>query len=144
MGVFDKLKNVFFEEEYIEVEEPVKPIRKEKTTIAKKVDLPDMPKIKEEKSARERKIEEEVIERVEKKGISEASLSRREKNFKFPMSFEEEDFKMDTYVESKEKIVETPKVSGYSESAYSYNSPSKRESFQSDSLGHGLYEGTAD
>ena len=35
MGVFDKLKNVFFEEEYVEVEEPIKKTKKEKQTIAK-------------------------------------------------------------------------------------------------------------
>ena len=67
MGVFDKLKNVFFEEEYVEIEEPVKKPKKEKNTIAKKVDLPEMPKIKEEKTEREKQLEEEVVERVEKK-----------------------------------------------------------------------------
>ena len=64
MGVFDKLKNVFFEEEYVEVEEPIKKPKKEKPTIAKKIDLPEMPKIKEEKTSREREIEEEVVKTV--------------------------------------------------------------------------------
>ena len=32
MGFFDKLKNVFFEEEYVEVEES--PVKKEKVTVA--------------------------------------------------------------------------------------------------------------
>ena len=54
MGVFDKLKNVFFEEEYVEVEEPIKKPKKEKQTIAKKIDLPEIPKVHEDKSEREK------------------------------------------------------------------------------------------
>ena len=105
MGVFEKLKNIFFEEEYVEVEEPIRPPKKEKPvkekpvkekpTIAKKVELNEMPKINEEKSAREREIEEEVIERVEKKGSIEPE--KKDTSFKFPMSFEEDDFKVDSY-----------------------------------------------
>ena len=34
MGVFDKLKNVFFEEEYVEGEDPIKTQKTEKQTIA--------------------------------------------------------------------------------------------------------------
>lgn len=100
MGVFDKLKNVFFEEEYVEIEEPVRKPKKEKSTIAKKIDLPEMPKIKEEKTDREIEIEEEVVERVERKGITEKSLRRSDRSdnsFKFPMTFEEDDFRADTY-----------------------------------------------
>ena len=125
MGVFDKLKNIFFEEEYIEVEEPIRPQKKEKPvkekpikekpTIAKKVELNEMPKINEEKSAREREIEEEVIERVEKKGTVETE--KKENSFKFPMSFEEEDFKVDSYTRPRRE--EMPKKT-YSES---YSSP---------------------
>jgi len=41
MGVFDKIKNIFFEEEYVEVEEEAKKpkkveSKKEKVTVAKK------------------------------------------------------------------------------------------------------------
>ena len=105
MGVFEKLKNVFFEEEYVEVEEPIRKPKKEKTTIAKKIDLPEMPKIKEEKTVREKELEEEVVERVEKKGLSDSSLSRSENRAKFPMTFEEDDFKIDSYPEQKESIL---------------------------------------
>ena len=35
MGVFDKIKNIFFEEEYVEVEE-----EKPKVKVAKKIELP--------------------------------------------------------------------------------------------------------
>ena len=107
MGVFDKLKNVFFEEEYVEVEEPIKKPKKEKQTIAKKIDLPEMPKVHEDKSEREKEIEEEVVERVEKRGISEREL-RRERNesgFKFPMTFEDDDFTVDEKPIRKEQPV---------------------------------------
>ena len=107
MGVFDKLKNVFFEEEYVEVEEPIKKPKKEKQTIAKKIDLPEMPKVHEDKSEREKEIEEEVVERVEKRGISEREL-RRERNesgFRFPMTFEDDDFTVDEKPIRKEQPV---------------------------------------
>lgn len=103
MGVFDKLKNVFFEEEYVEVEEPIRKTKKEKATIAKKVDLPEMPKFKEEKTPREIELEEEVVERVEKKGYTEKENRVAEKSFKFPMTFEDDDFKVDSYQYKKEE-----------------------------------------
>ena len=42
MGLLDKLKNVFFEEEYVEVEEKNEP--KEKVTVAKKIETPEVRK----------------------------------------------------------------------------------------------------
>ena len=60
MGLFDKLKNVFFEEEYVEVEEPVK---KEKVTVAKKIENPEIKEIK--------KIKEEIKPKVEKEPVVE-------------------------------------------------------------------------
>ena len=145
MGVFDKLKNVFFEEEYVEVEEPVKKQKKEKQTIAKKIDLPEMPKLNEEKSIREKEIEEEVVERVERKGISENSLRRSDNNFKFPMTFEEDDFKVDSYSESKkaEPQVKPEKTSAILNSysnAYSTKTEEPKEP-KRDYTASGLYEG---
>ena len=165
MGVFDKLKNIFFEEEYVEVEEPEKPEKpakpakpsKKEKSIAKKVELNEMPKVKEEKSAREREIEEEVIERVEKKGISENSLTKKDNNFKFPMSFEEDDFTVDTFIEEKE---EEPKINkpekkvdktyGYTGELYSNNTSNssnaygsylpKKDEHRSDYGSTGVYE----
>ena len=147
MGVFDKLKNIFFEEEYIEVEEPEKPVKPEKKpkkekSIAKKVELNEMPKVKEEKSPREREIEEEVIERVEKKGISENSLTKKDNNFKFPMTFEDDDFTVDTFLD--EKLVEPKpakperkpeKQSGYTGELYS-NKPTSGSSAYSNHSGN--------
>lgn len=114
MGVFDKLKNVFFEEEYVEVEEPVKKPVREKQVIAKKVDLPDMPSIKEEKSAREKKIEEEVVERVEKKGVNDSSIRRS-----FPMTFEDDDFLSDTFIKEQKEKKEQRKINEREQAANS-------------------------
>lgn len=138
MGVFDKLKNVFFEEEYVEVEEPIKKPKKEKPTIAKKIDLPEMPKIKEEKTSREREIEEEVVERVERRGVSERDLRKSDNSFKFPMTFEEEDFTVDSEPPRKEKnTLEKPHHS------YDTGYGGKREdtSYKTDFTSSGLYEG---
>lgn len=145
MGVFDKLKNVFFEEEYVEVEETVKKPKKEKQTIAKKIDLPEMPKLKEEKTTREKEIEEEVVERVERKGITENSLRRSDNSFKFPMTFEEDDFKVDSYIEDKkssavEKKESQNTVSNSYSSAYSTIVEEPKE-IKRDYTASGLYEG---
>lgn len=106
MGVFDKIKNIFFEEEYVEVEEEVRKPKiepkKEKVTIAKKIDLPEIKKepIKEEVEDIEEQMEEEVP--VEE--------PKQENKFKFPMTFEEEDFKQEEIVEPVKPVVkEEPK-----------------------------------
>lgn len=140
MGVFDKLKNVFFEEEFVEVEEPIRKPKKEKTTIAKKVDLPEMPKIREEKTAREIEIEEEVVERVERKGNFERESRNSEREFKFPMTFEEDDFRVDSYEEPKEKKVniEIEQTVPKYETVYGAK---KEEASKVDYKPSGLYEG---
>lgn len=91
MGVFDKIKNIFFEEEYVEVEEVVKKPKqeqkKEKVTVAKKIDLPEIKKerVKEEPTPSVEEIMEEVP----------AQETKQENKFKFPMTFEEDDFKQE-------------------------------------------------
>ena len=146
MGVFEKLKNVFFEEEEIEIEEPIRKPKKEKNTIAKKVDLPEMPIIKDEKTTREKQLEEEVFERVERKKISDEIKKDDEKEFSFPMSFEEDDFKIDNYPE--ENIVEDNKKNNFYEeldkpknvyNEKTYNN--KHEEEKRDYTASGLYEG---
>jgi len=109
MGVFDKIKNIFFEEEYVEVEEEVKKPKqkvepkKEKVTVAKKIDLPE---IKKERVKPEPKEMDEEIEE-DKEEVQEPEV-KQENKFKFPMTFEEEDFKQDEVVVEKEKPL--PKV----------------------------------
>jgi len=146
MGVFDKLKNVFFEEEYVEVEEPVKRPKKEKPTIAKKIDLPEMPKLNEEKTTREKEIEEKVVERVERKGITENSLRRSENSFKFPMTFEDDDFKVDTFNDEKPvrstRVEEVKTINTNSTYSNLYSSkPEEPKEEKRDYTASGLYEG---
>lgn len=101
MGLFDKLKNVFFEEEYVEVEEPVK---KEKVTVAKKIETPEAKKAKEEAIKREKELEIEEVE------VKEAP-KEVEKDFKFPMNFDEKDFEVEERKpEVQKKVEEAPVV----------------------------------
>ena len=91
MGVFDKIKNIFFEEEYVEVEEEIKPkkeIKREKVTVAKKIDLPEIKREKQKEIMVEEEFEEEELEEIEEEPVVE-------NKFKFPMDFEEEDFKIE-------------------------------------------------
>lgn len=93
MGVFDKIKNIFFEEEYVEVEEEEKKPKKEKVTVAKKIDLPEIKK--------EPKREKVVEQFEEEKPEEEVVEPKVENKFKFPMTFEEDDFK-------EEKVIQEP------------------------------------
>ena len=103
MGVFDKIKNIFFEEEYVEVEEevkkPKKESKKEKITVAKKIDLPEIKKEKVKEIPKEEDIEEELVEEVYDEKTS--NEPKQENKFKFPMTFEEEDFKTESMVEAE-------------------------------------------
>ena len=130
MGLLDKLKNVFFEEEYVEVEEVEKPPRKEK--VKEKIREKELEKkeTKEEKTPVAKRIETpkreerrvEVLEEEEQEEVQEAqeeipSLSDQELlkpdlNFKL---FEDDDFIEEERVEEapipKEK--EAPKKELY-------------------------------
>jgi len=94
MGFLSKVKNIFFEEEIVEVEEEPKKVKKEEP-IAKKIELPKAEKIEKEP---EYTLEEELVE---------------EKEVKFPMDFDEDDFREESVVE--EEIYETPSISRRSE-----------------------------
>lgn len=109
MGVFDKIKNIFFEEEYVEVEEevkkPKKEIKKEKVTVAKKIELPELKKEKIKEEPKE-EIKDEIEEEELLEEFEEEIEEKQENKFKFPMTFEEEDFKPEVTVEEeKPRIV---------------------------------------
>lgn len=76
MGFLSKVKNIFFEEEIIEVEEEPKKIKKEEP-VAKKIELPKAEKL-------EKKEVEYTFEELEEP---------EKKENKFPMDFDEDDFK---------------------------------------------------
>lgn len=97
MGVFDKIKNIFFEEEYVEVEEEEKKPKKEKVTVAKKIDLPEIKK--------EPKREKIVEQFEEEKPEEEVVEPKVENKFKFPMTFEEDDFKEEEVIQEPPKEV---------------------------------------
>lgn len=96
MKLIDKLKNALFEEEYVEVEEKPKPVKKEKP-IAKKIVIPE-PK-KEEKK------ETKTVEAMDVEQQAEES----KKDFKFPAILED-DFIEEKVIQKPEKRAEvTPK-----------------------------------
>ena len=106
MGLLEKLKNTFFEEEYVEVEEPAKPEK-----VARKVEVKETKKEKKNKvkEAKEEldQIEESLIEE-EKIAPKQESYSDRElvnRNTKLSV-FDDDDF-----AETKEipKVVAKPK-----------------------------------
>lgn len=79
MGLFDKLKNVFIEDEIIEQDDvAVKEVKTEKEPVKEE--------LKEEDSLKE--VSKDNIDEV-----SDRSLVDTNQNFKFPIIFEEDDFK---------------------------------------------------
>lgn len=124
MGIFDKIKNALFEEEYVEVEEPKpKPLKKDRPKketpskpIAKKVVLP------QRHEERVEKVEEKEVEDNFEDYVPDRELLRDTNNLKFPM-MEDRDFRMDDNCSSYEpKIV---KVIEDEEIKYEEKTPSK-------------------
>lgn len=98
MGFLNKVKNIFFEEEIIEIEDEPKKGKKEEP-VAKKIELPKAEKIKKEEPEY---TYEEVEPEIETKPV--------EKENKFPMDFDEDDFKEEKK-ENKEEFYQEPIVS---------------------------------
>ena len=95
MGLLNKLKNVFFEEEEIEVEEKPK---KEKP-IAKKVEIPK----KERRSLEEK---ENIEEEQEIEAGETYTPKEKESEFKFPVLLDDDLIEEETI---EDKIEEKPK-----------------------------------
>ena len=155
MGFLSKVKNIFFEEEIIEVEDEPKKTKKEEP-VAKKIELPKVEKVREE------------VEYTFEEEDQEIDLSDmpEEKESKFPMDFDEEDFREEELTE-EEVIYQEPAISRRSERrktpVYDYEEPKVEEVFEDepqeetapkydfemeygkekekDSETHGLYEG---
>ncbi len=89
MGLLNKLKNVFFEEEYVEVEEEVKPKKEKPVAVAKKIELPESKKVEEEVKPNKE------VETFKEPAISIEEQEKKEANFKFPMEFDDADFRAD-------------------------------------------------
>lgn len=87
MGVFDKIKNLFTEEEEIEV--PIKKEVKHVEIAPPKREVREVPRVEEEPIKRE--IKEEKLEETKEFKAEPQALNREEK-FKFPVYFNDEDF----------------------------------------------------
>ena len=153
MGLLNKLKDIFFEEELVEVEEQEQPEPKEKVTVAKKIETPEVRK-------KEEPVTEEVPQTVDIEEKEETIEIEKPKDFKFPMSFDDKDFEVEKTIELEEPVklpeeqprevaervpnVEEPVVEEREtrEVRYEevYEEP-KREEKEEKTLYHGLYEG---
>lgn len=98
MGLFNKIKNVLFEEEEIEEEVTPAPENNNSSTtpnprenLFKAVDMNDDEYRPLPKKQEEVKVKEPTFEKVEPNDISERDLFRSESTFKFP-AFDEEEF----------------------------------------------------
>lgn len=98
MGLFDKLKNVFFEEEEVEVIEKEEP--KEKIPVAKKIDV--------EVSKKEELKKEKMSDTME---FDKKEEEKNDRDFKFPIGFDDKDFEVERTMEifSKTKEIDIPK-----------------------------------
>ena len=105
MGFLNKVKNIFFEEEIIEIEDEPKKAKKEEP-VAKKIELPKVEKVKKEEV-------EEIYEEETEIDLSEEKEIKEEKEVKFPMDFDEDDFKEE--IVENEEVYESPTVSRRSE-----------------------------
>lgn len=104
MGFLEKLKNTFFEEEIVEVEEPQRKVKVEKGPKEKKVKKENIEEtnseeekeVSKEKNFRNTNVQKEEIEDLldddfddDKEVFTEKVLTRGDKNFRY---FEDEDF----------------------------------------------------
>ncbi|MBR1386383.1 MAG: hypothetical protein IJ568_06100 [Bacilli bacterium] len=150
MGLLDKLKNVFFEEEYVEVEEDEKSEPKEKVAVAKKIENPDV-KVNEEEKKEKLFADDEPVKKVEE----------APKEHRFPMTFDDKDFEVEKTIELDEPVRENMVVEAMPEIKEEYKEPvvevEKREyrydrepeevvleTREEKSTYHGLYEGSKD
>ena len=153
MGLLNKLKDIFFEEELVEVEEHEQPEPKEKVTVAKKIETPEI-----------RKKEEPVTEAPQTIDIEEKEETieiEKPKDFKFPMSFDDKDFEVEKTIELEEPVklpeeqpreerteprIEEPIVEEKTTREIRYEEvyeeqPREVEIKEEKTLYHGLYEG---
>ena len=105
MKLLEKLKNTFFEEEYVEVEEPA--VKKQE--VARKVEPKEIKKEEVEISSIEEKVSEPVVEEKKIENYSERELFRKDSKLPY---FEDEDF-MEIDKDSN-KVEETKKIYGES------------------------------
>ncbi len=94
MGILNKLKDIFFEEEIVE-EEPQKDDSKERVTVAKKIETPEVVKTEEKEPESYRTREEKNSMNFEESPV----IERPQFEHKFPKSFDDKDFEMEKTME---------------------------------------------
>ena len=131
MGLLEKLKNTFFEEEYVEVEESVKPEQ-----VAKKVEIKSEKKAKPIEEIEE---EEELVEpEVKSESYFENDLANKNSKLSF---FDDDDFEPTRQTHKIEKPKEEKKIYGESASAV-YDSIKMDDMDKYNSIGHKAYGAT--
>lgn len=107
MGLLDKLKNVFFEEEEQEIEMPVQEKKERIAPVAKKIENVEYSRQLKEEPREERKIEARTREayREEKK----ETFKPVDNEFKFPVAFDDKDFEIEEKKEVKPIVKEPPR-----------------------------------
>lgn len=98
MGIFGKLKNIFYDEEIIEVPE------KEVTPKVEEVVRPRIEEVKVEKK-------EEIVENKSESTYSERDLFKSEPTFKFPLIDEDDEDELPLRTRSRSNILEEKKES---------------------------------
>ena len=134
MGLFSKLKGVFFEEEEEEIEEEDERETRDRVAVAKKIETPEIKKV------------EPVINREEKVNIEEDEPEEEKKEKDIFPSFDDKDFEVEKTIELYEpvkepEIEEKPvTVEEYHYEEIRYEEPIINE--DDSKAYHGLYEGT--
>lgn len=127
MGFLEKLKNTFFEEEYVEVDEPVKVVKKEVKQEVKKVkEVPVQREAEEEVQPVRKEIERNEQEEIRRVAIQEEmyedTSSKREVNRREKFNyFDDDDFldmNEDFYERPREKVVAPVKKEQVSKPVY--------------------------
>ncbi len=132
MGLLDKLKNLFTDEEEIIEEEEIDVEDAEEEEVEENK-LPTFMREKIEREEKQINILEEKA-REEEKELSDRNLASNNNSFKFPIAFEDKDFEIGSYsdqnVIKKEKTIEVKKTVSELYTKKSDNKKDKKQAFK--------------
>ncbi len=132
MGLLDKLKNLFTDEEEIIEEEEIDVEDAEEEEVEENK-LPTFMREKIEREEKQINILEEKA-REEEKELSDRNLASNNNSFKFPIAFEDKDFEIGSYsdqnVIKKEKTIEVKKTVSELYTKKSDNKKDKKPTFK--------------
>lgn len=132
MSFMNKIKDFFYDEEFVDEEYEEKP--KKKKTVeniseskTKKINIYDIEKEKNKFDVKSKINEKKVRETDD---LSERDLFKAERTFNFPMSMDDEEEQEEKKIEEKKVVKEKPKQTRTKRSSYSYtpfSMPKKEE-----------------